>query len=557
MIENENERFEAALAFAKKKHSGQVRKGGGAAIIHPIAVEKTVRKKGGNIDCRIAALFHDLLEDTDASDSEIEAIGGARVLELVKLLTKKPGYIMSEYVGGILSDPDAKLIKAADRLHNLRSSLLADERFRLKYIKETEEWYMDFMPEIPPVVEALKRSLMGSTDICVIIDALIRYASYDAPVTAEKLCGYCGYTDPDTVSLALEFYTDRQLPLGAAIHKKDGGYYADLLFSDTDTVILRTALMGMPYCEPLQAAEMSRRLNDLLPEHLRESYDELRTGTQLYSGTFHANITELINALYPAPEADGSVIYRKVRFRNCSYDEHGLLIPKLSRDGTGEQIYCENPLKLICKNDFFYLITYSRGYNGSIFYRSYRVDRIKDVECTDEPADDYEKLLPEERRELLRLKRVIDRDRAAAHKEGRIYLEPKEDPARLDAASHLDSRGFDVNEFMHHNSVMFVDTVYSSAVIKVVRSFLNTITDSFGYGFDVVREDDDEFITIRVHSVAESALKHIALEFVDKVEVLSARKDEDNDDDDKAIRAIISNDIRLLAEKYCEDHEDE
>ena len=66
---------------------------------------------------------------------------------------------MSEYVEGILSNPIARAVKAADRLHNLRSALVADEDFRRKYILETVDWYLDFSPEIPYAVKQLVNSL--------------------------------------------------------------------------------------------------------------------------------------------------------------------------------------------------------------------------------------------------------------------------------------------------------------------------------------------------------------------------------------------------------------
>ena len=159
MSENDEKRIEEALLYATKMHKGQYRMGGEEYITHPVEVAKTVREKGGDADCIITALFHDLLEDTDASESEIERIGGERVLRAVKLMTKKKGYVMADYMAGIRSDDIAYLVKGADRLHNLRSADCTDRRFREKYIKETREWFMDMLPEIPGAVEELENSL--------------------------------------------------------------------------------------------------------------------------------------------------------------------------------------------------------------------------------------------------------------------------------------------------------------------------------------------------------------------------------------------------------------
>ena len=157
--EEEKGRYAAALELARRKHAGQFRIGGEAYSTHPQAVAELVCGWGYGIDCQIAALFHDLLEDTDATEEEILEIGGEQVLEAVQALTKRDGYRMEEYVAGIRINPMAKIVKAADRLHNLRCATAADEMFRKRYIQETRAWYMDFSPEIPEAVEILAESL--------------------------------------------------------------------------------------------------------------------------------------------------------------------------------------------------------------------------------------------------------------------------------------------------------------------------------------------------------------------------------------------------------------
>ena len=97
----DEERYDNALRFAAEKHKGQFRIGGAEYITHPMAVAEIVREKGKNIDCQIAALFHDLLEDTDATENEILALSNENVLEAVKLLTKQKGYVMESYVSAI------------------------------------------------------------------------------------------------------------------------------------------------------------------------------------------------------------------------------------------------------------------------------------------------------------------------------------------------------------------------------------------------------------------------------------------------------------------------
>ncbi|MDO4459725.1 MAG: HD domain-containing protein [Clostridia bacterium] len=156
---NENELYERALKFATEKHSGQFRKGGLPYITHPVAVAEMLKEQGYGMDFLIAGLFHDLLEDTDATEEEIEAIGGPAVLEAVKRLTKIKPYVMAEYIEHIRENPISKAVKACDRLHNLRCAVDADQDFRRRYILESIDWYMDFSPEIPKAVRALIETL--------------------------------------------------------------------------------------------------------------------------------------------------------------------------------------------------------------------------------------------------------------------------------------------------------------------------------------------------------------------------------------------------------------
>ena len=155
----DEERYDNALRFAAEKHKGQFRIGGDEYITHPVAVSEIVKRQGYGIDVQIAALFHDLLEDTDANESEIITYGNEKILIAVKLLTKQKGYNMAEYVAGIRKNETAFAVKAADRLHNLRCALVTDTEFKRKYIFETVDWYLDFSPEIPKAVKALAESL--------------------------------------------------------------------------------------------------------------------------------------------------------------------------------------------------------------------------------------------------------------------------------------------------------------------------------------------------------------------------------------------------------------
>lgn len=155
----EQELYKNALEYATKKHMGQMRKGGQPYITHPIAVSEYVKHQGYGIDYQITGLFHDLLEDTDATEDEILALSNQEVLEAVKLLTKTEGYVMSEYVDAIRKNDIAKAVKNADRLHNLQSAFCTSEEFKRKYVLETVDWYLDFSNEIKVAVKELAHSM--------------------------------------------------------------------------------------------------------------------------------------------------------------------------------------------------------------------------------------------------------------------------------------------------------------------------------------------------------------------------------------------------------------
>ena len=170
---SDDERYLRALELATRMHQGQKRTGGADYITHPIAVSNILKEKGYGIDYQIAGLFHDLLEDTTAKESDIEDIGGAEVLKVVKLLSKQRGYNMDEYVRGIKSNKMACAVKGADRLHNLRCAVVCDDDFKRRYVLETLDYYLDLDERIPQAVRELAESMSEPL--------------YDLPLSYEKI----------------------------------------------------------------------------------------------------------------------------------------------------------------------------------------------------------------------------------------------------------------------------------------------------------------------------------------------------------------------------------
>jgi GTP pyrophosphokinase len=138
-----------AIIFAAKKHRGQVRKGDGMPyIIHPMAVLYILYEikvsKNIYLLC-VAAILHDVVEDSGVTLEKIAKKFGYNVAALVKELTLekenykligKTKYLCQEILG---MTSYALCIKLCDRLHNVRSMKDMDPDFIKKYVPETRE----------------------------------------------------------------------------------------------------------------------------------------------------------------------------------------------------------------------------------------------------------------------------------------------------------------------------------------------------------------------------------------------------------------------------------
>ena len=141
-----------AFVLARDAHSGQSRSSGDPYITHPIAVAGIVFDLGLDHMSVMAALMHDVLEDTPVSrDSLVELFGeevthivdGVSKLNHLKFRTKEEAQAKSfmKMLLAMVSDIRVIMIKLADRLHNMRTigSLRQDKRRRIG--KETLEVY--------------------------------------------------------------------------------------------------------------------------------------------------------------------------------------------------------------------------------------------------------------------------------------------------------------------------------------------------------------------------------------------------------------------------------
>ena len=135
--------FNKCVEFMKEKHKEQKRKQGTPYYLHPLAVSNILKEKGFSIEYQITGLFHDLIEDTDATIDEITKLSNGEIANAVRLLSKQPGYIMEDYMEGIKQNDMARMTKLADRIHNLSETHYANREFQEKYLKESIEWFID------------------------------------------------------------------------------------------------------------------------------------------------------------------------------------------------------------------------------------------------------------------------------------------------------------------------------------------------------------------------------------------------------------------------------
>lgn len=117
-----------AAQLCLQAHAGQARDGGKPYSEHPIAVAQTLRNRGITDAAVLAAAYlHDTVEDTDTTLDQLRRDFGSRVADLVDQLTlsEEEQSSFEVKVRALVEHaermtPDAKLIKLADRLDNMR-----------------------------------------------------------------------------------------------------------------------------------------------------------------------------------------------------------------------------------------------------------------------------------------------------------------------------------------------------------------------------------------------------------------------------------------------------
>ena len=153
--------YDKVLKFAKEAHAGQKRKYTGEDyIVHPIEVSQIVKRHRGSLPMQLAALLHDVLEDTDVTALElfeflitVDVLTSDEIVETQKLVVeltdiytkesypdwnrKKRKEMEAKRLGGI--SQQGQTIKLADLMSNTPSIVEKDPSFAKVYLREKEE----------------------------------------------------------------------------------------------------------------------------------------------------------------------------------------------------------------------------------------------------------------------------------------------------------------------------------------------------------------------------------------------------------------------------------
>ncbi len=141
-----------AYQFAVQAHAGQRRRSGDPYITHPLSVAKILAQVHMDTQTIIAAILHDVLEDTPIEKQGISELFGSEIADLVDAVSKLT-HVQSiskaeakaenfrKMLLAMAKDIRVIIIKLADRLHNMSTLSAMPKEKRLRIAKETLEIY--------------------------------------------------------------------------------------------------------------------------------------------------------------------------------------------------------------------------------------------------------------------------------------------------------------------------------------------------------------------------------------------------------------------------------
>ena len=142
-----------AYLFGANAHDGQYRQTGEPYIYHPIAVARILAEMHMDASSVVAAILHDVIEDTEVSKEQLAEKFGDDVAELVdgvskltefKFKNKKEQQAINiqKVLIAMARDIRVIMIKLADRLHNMRTLGIMRPDKRRRIAKETLDIYV-------------------------------------------------------------------------------------------------------------------------------------------------------------------------------------------------------------------------------------------------------------------------------------------------------------------------------------------------------------------------------------------------------------------------------
>lgn len=144
--------------FMEHVFSGKIRKTGDSYTSHPYAVRDLLIKQGVTEQSILdAAVLHDVIEDSHITKDYLSLRFGAKVAEIVSILSKSTAWLTSyckmksnldQMENQWVQYPEAILIKMADRLHNLQTINGFKPEKQKEYLKETTEMLMPLFSSI-------------------------------------------------------------------------------------------------------------------------------------------------------------------------------------------------------------------------------------------------------------------------------------------------------------------------------------------------------------------------------------------------------------------------
>jgi GTP pyrophosphokinase len=181
-----------AYRFSEKAHSGQKRRSGEAYISHPVSVACIAARFHLDSQSIQAALLHDVVEDTQVTESDIELKFGKQVSILVTGLSKLDKVEFQDaneaqaenfrkMLLAMTQDVRVMLIKLSDRLHNMQTIQSLEESKKSRIAQETIDIYAPIANRL-----GLNNLYQELEDLCFEVLHPVRYKTIQKAIKASR-----------------------------------------------------------------------------------------------------------------------------------------------------------------------------------------------------------------------------------------------------------------------------------------------------------------------------------------------------------------------------------